>query len=251
MSCAKLYRMDTILSIKKFEKYQVRIEHAVLTFSAMRCYNKTQYAHGGSHLKTSKLMEQSRQTRRSILDAAEKLFFSQGYANTTVDDICTAAGITKGAFYHHFKNKDVVYRQRYIHKLDTYLEAHYRLSEAPTAYERYLKLAQCTFDSSRACGKELVGQSMIGQLSNQESTLYDISRPHTQALAAAYDAAVAEGCLPQRISLQLSIMLYACMMTGFLFKWASSPEADSRSIDWDRLLELEIASLMNCLFHGA
>lgn len=199
-------------------------------------------------MKTSKLMEQSRQTRRSILDAAENLFFSQGYANTTVDDICSAAGITKGAFYHHFKNKDAVYRHRYIHKLDTYLEEHYRLSDTPTACERYLKLAQCTFESSKACGKELIGQSMIGQLNNQESTLYEAGRPHTQALVAAYDAAVAEGCQPQRISLQLSIMLYACMMTGFLFKWASSPEEDRQSVDWDKLLELEISSLMHCLF---
>ena len=201
-------------------------------------------------MKTSKLTEQSRQTRKSILDAAETLFFSQGYANTTVDDICSAAGITKGAFYHHFKNKDAVYRHRYIHKLDTYLEEHYRVSDASTAYERYLTLAQCTFASSRICGKELIGQSMIGQLNNQESSLYETERPHTQALIAAYEAAVAEGCPPQRISLQTSIMLYACLMSGFLFKWASSPEADSQSVDWDMLLELEISSQMHCLLHA-
>ena len=200
-------------------------------------------------MKTSKLTEQSRQTRKSILDAAETLFFSQGYANTTVDDICSAECITKGAFYHHFKNKDAVYRQRFIHKLDTYLEEHYTLSDAPTAYERYLKLAQCTFASSRVCGKELVGQSMIGQLSNQESTLYEAGRPHTLALMDAYEAAIAEGCEPQRISLQFSIMLYACMMTGFLFKWASSSEAEGQAVDWDELLELEISSFMHCLFH--
>ena len=201
-------------------------------------------------MKTSKLTEKSRQTRKSILDAAETLFFSQGYANTTVDDICSAAGITKGAFYHHFKNKDAVYRHRYIHKLDTYLEEHYRVSETSTAYERYLTLAQCTLASGRICGKELIGQSMIGQLNNQESSLYETERTHTQALIAAYEAAVAEGCPPQRISLQTSIMLYACLMSGFLFKWASSPEADSKFVDWDMLLELEISSLMHCLLHA-
>ena len=91
---------------------------------------------------------------------------------------------------------------------------------------------------------------MIGQLNNQESSLYETERPHTQALIAAYEAAVAEGCLPQRISLQTSIMLYACLMSGFLFKWASSPEADSKFVDWDMLLELEISSLMHCLLHA-
>ena len=90
---------------------------------------------------------------------------------------------------------------------------------------------------------------MIGQLSNQESTLYEAGRPHTLALMDAYEAAIAEGCEPQRISLQFSIMLYACMMTGFLFKWASSSEAEGQAVDWDELLELEISSFMHCLFH--
>ncbi len=29
-----------------------------------------------------------------------------GYASTSVDDLCARAGVTKGAFYHHFKSKD-------------------------------------------------------------------------------------------------------------------------------------------------
>ena len=31
---------------------------------------------------------------------------AQGYSGTTVDDICSAAGLTKGAFFHHFKSKE-------------------------------------------------------------------------------------------------------------------------------------------------
>ena len=31
---------------------------------------------------------------------------AQGYSATTVDDICGAAGLTKGAFFHHFKSKE-------------------------------------------------------------------------------------------------------------------------------------------------
>ena len=46
--------------------------------------------------------------RQKLLDAALSLVRSKGYAATTVDDICAAAGVTKGAFFHHFKNKEAL-----------------------------------------------------------------------------------------------------------------------------------------------
>ena len=39
-------------------------------------------------------------------DAALAVIRSQGYAATTVDELCFAAGVTKGAFFHHFKSKE-------------------------------------------------------------------------------------------------------------------------------------------------
>jgi TetR/AcrR family transcriptional repressor of nem operon len=43
--------------------------------------------------------------RQKLLNAALRLIREKGYAATTVDDICEAAGVTKGAFFHHFDNK--------------------------------------------------------------------------------------------------------------------------------------------------
>lgn len=47
-------------------------------------------------------------TKSRILKAASSLFSSHGYGGTTLDDIITASGITKGAFYHYFKSKDLL-----------------------------------------------------------------------------------------------------------------------------------------------
>lgn len=45
------------------------------------------------------------ETRNRLLDAAERLFQAKGVSSTTLLDIATAAGATRGAVYHHFKDK--------------------------------------------------------------------------------------------------------------------------------------------------
>ncbi|MBU6491448.1 MAG: TetR family transcriptional regulator [Burkholderiales bacterium] len=49
--------------------------------------------------------EEALETRHQILDAAEQVFFEQGVSRTSLADIATAAGVTRGAIYWHFKNK--------------------------------------------------------------------------------------------------------------------------------------------------
>jgi TetR/AcrR family transcriptional regulator, transcriptional repressor for nem operon len=44
--------------------------------------------------------------RARLLDTAVQVIRTQGYTASTVDDICRAAGLTKGAFFHHFKSKE-------------------------------------------------------------------------------------------------------------------------------------------------
>jgi TetR/AcrR family transcriptional regulator, transcriptional repressor for nem operon len=45
-------------------------------------------------------------TKTKLLNAALTAIRAKGYTATTVDDICQAAGVTKGAFFHHFKSKE-------------------------------------------------------------------------------------------------------------------------------------------------
>jgi AcrR family transcriptional regulator len=53
--------------------------------------------------------QRSEETHNAILEAAGTLFAQQGYTGTGVAGICEAAGVSKGAFYHHFTTKQEVF----------------------------------------------------------------------------------------------------------------------------------------------
>ncbi len=44
--------------------------------------------------------------RTKLLEAALHVIRDRGYTATSVDDLCRAAGVTKGAFFHHFRSKE-------------------------------------------------------------------------------------------------------------------------------------------------
>jgi len=46
--------------------------------------------------------------RGRLLEAGVKLVRAHGYAATTVDQLCAEAGVTKGAFFHHFRSKEAL-----------------------------------------------------------------------------------------------------------------------------------------------
>ncbi|MES2996507.1 MAG: TetR/AcrR family transcriptional regulator [Verrucomicrobiota bacterium] len=50
------------------------------------------------------------ETRQRLIDATITLVLGQGYAATTVDQICAESGLTKGGFFHHFANKEAIGR---------------------------------------------------------------------------------------------------------------------------------------------
>lgn len=54
------------------------------------------------------------ETRQKILDSAIKLFSTRGFNQVTIDELMQDAGLTRGAFYAHFENKQVVYAKAII-----------------------------------------------------------------------------------------------------------------------------------------
>ena len=50
-------------------------------------------------------VEQREATRKKLIDTAKKLFSQAGYASVSTENLVSSAGVTRGALYHHFRNK--------------------------------------------------------------------------------------------------------------------------------------------------
>jgi AcrR family transcriptional regulator len=67
--------------------------------------------------------------REAIVEAAIDCFFERGYDGTSVQDVVERAGVTKGAFYHHFTKKEDLL----LHIHDRFMDQQMQALEAGTA----------------------------------------------------------------------------------------------------------------------
>jgi AcrR family transcriptional regulator len=60
----------------------------------------------GLALKPRRVVKAPAVRQGELIDCARRLFLSQGYEKTTINDVISATGLSKGAFYHHFRSKE-------------------------------------------------------------------------------------------------------------------------------------------------
>jgi AcrR family transcriptional regulator len=92
-------------------------------------------------LEEYNLQQRSEETKAKIMEAAIKLFSTRGYNKASVDDICQEAGISKGAFYHHFKTKHMLFLtllDGWLQAIDSAIEA----SKDKTAPETFMQMTE-------------------------------------------------------------------------------------------------------------
>jgi len=98
--------------------------------------------------------ERTEQTRQALIDAGRRLFVEKGYAETATPEIVAAAGVTRGALYHHFEDKKALFRaviECEARAVAGTIEAHSASHDAPRA--ALIAGASAYFDAMMADGR--------------------------------------------------------------------------------------------------
>jgi TetR/AcrR family transcriptional regulator, transcriptional repressor for nem operon len=86
-------------------------------------------------------MRQPETTKENVLIEATKLFNTKGYKTTSISDITTATGYTKGAIYRHFENKEALEMEAFEKMMSTvFTILSYRIKSEATAKDKLFSL---------------------------------------------------------------------------------------------------------------
>jgi AcrR family transcriptional regulator len=140
--------------------------------------------------------ERSDATSSKLVSAAQELFGRDGYAATSIEAVAAAAGVTKGAAYHHFSSKATLFRMVFVYEqeqISAVLEG--AAAEEPDSWSALLRgcrtfLEHCLNPAFRQIVL-LDGPAVLGW-----EAVREIEYEHTlRVLAEGLRAAAAEGTI--------------------------------------------------------
>ena len=163
----------------------------------------------------------ARNTRSRIVNAAWKLFYDQGYENTTVEEIIEVSHTSKGSFYHYFDGKDALLGTLSSLFDEKYQELSLCLEDKGSAMEKLLFLNRELFGMiENRVSVELLARLLSTQLvTNGEKHLLDRNRTYYKLLRKIIGEGVEAKELNPRLSVSEMVKLYAISERALMYDW--------------------------------
>jgi len=185
----------------------------------------------------NKQQQRSEETKQNILSAAEVCFAQGGYDETSVAQICQAAGVSKGAFYHHFESKQSVFLallHGWLAVMDGQMD---RLDEGAAGVpERLLAMTGILGQLLRVPNNQLlIYLEYLNKAARDPQILETTVQPYYQyreAISRLVAAGMAEGSL-KAVEPKTAATLVIAMAVGLLIQGFIDPDG----ADWDRIAQ--------------
>ncbi|GER79379.1 MAG: TetR family transcriptional regulator [Anaerolineaceae bacterium] len=191
------------------------------------------------------MQQRSEETRTRILEAAVKQFSINGYNAASVDNICEQAGVSKGAFYHHFKTKQDVF----LALLDGWLQTFDQAIEAsrgrpmPETFQMMTEYFPYIFESA---SENLPMFLEFLQQASRDEKVWQASvapyRRYHKQFASLIKKGIAEGSFVD-VNPDLAARLIVSTAMGLLLQSLLDPEGAK----WDKVARDTVQLMMTSL----
>ena len=166
----------------------------------------------------------TRNTKGRIISAAWKLFYEQGYEDTTVEDIVFESETSKGSFYHYFDGKDAllgtlayVFDEKYEELMET-------MDPSMTAMEKLIYLNHELFAMiDGGISMDLLARLLSTQLlAKGEKHLLDRNRTYFKLLRQIISQGQKDGQLRTDRTVNEIVKAYALWERALMYDWCLS-----------------------------
>ena len=163
----------------------------------------------------------SRNTKSKIVDAAWRLFYEQGYDDTTVEDIIFESGTSKGSFYHYFAGKDALLSSLSYLFDEKYEEIEEEIDPEMGAFEKLMFYNNELFGMiENRISIDLLARLYSSQLiTKSEKHLLDRSRTYYKLLRNTVKKGQENGELRDDVTTGEIVKAYALCERALLYDW--------------------------------
>jgi AcrR family transcriptional regulator len=193
--------------------------------------------------------QRGEETRSHILDVAGELFAQRGYDATSVADICDGAGVTKGAFYHHFESKQAVFlelRDRWLAPLEMQLALTRAEDETvPEVLQRVSDMVQAIFEAAGDDQRQQIFLELLSAARHDETILPALlapTRKYRELFSNLIGAGIKEGTL-RKVDRELAAQMLVSLGLGLIMQSLLDPQG----AEWGAISSRAIPLLMQGL----
>ena len=163
----------------------------------------------------------SRNTKSKIVSAAWKLFYDNGYENTTIEDIIFESGTSKGSFYHYFESKDALLGSLAYLFDEKYEELEGEINQNTDSIENLLFLNRKLFEMvENTIDLELIKRLYSTQLvTKTEKQLLDHNRVYYRLLRKIVIAGQEKNEITKQMSVNEIVKYYAFCERAIIYDW--------------------------------
>ena len=199
--------------------------------------------------------EEAMVTRERLLDAAEALFRDQGVTRTSLSEVATAAGMTRGAVYWHFKDKADLFRAM-CDRATLPLESNFEQAGPCVAADPLGTLRALSIGALQSLANDARAQNVF-EIVFHKSELVDelagLATAHRQERCACLaqieeilTRAASMGQLASDLDAALATQGLHALMVGIMHEWVLDPTAYDLDAAAPGLIDIFIAGLQAC-----